>query len=113
MAVGSEIPALGDRGSAPRVNTRVVAHLRSFIDTGALQPGDQLPPERELARRLNVSRPNLRAGIAFLGMIGVLKICHGTGTYVFFGHGSCHPIPHRCQESSNAPSPRSYLKRVV
>jgi hypothetical protein len=88
-------------------------HLRSLIDTGELQPGDQLPPERELARRLNVSRPNLRAGIAFLGMIGVLKICHGTGTYVFFGHGSCHPIPHRCQESSNAPSPRSYLKRVV
>ena len=61
---------------------RVVTYLRTLIDTGELQPGDQLPPERELARRLNVSRSSLRAGIAFLGMIGVLKICHGSGTYV-------------------------------
>ncbi len=85
MAVGYQRSLQGDRSSAQRVTTRVVTHLRTLIDSGELQPGDQIPPERELARRLNVSRPSLRAGIAFLGMIGVLRTCHGTGTYVLFG----------------------------
>jgi len=60
-----------------------------LIDSGELQSGDQLPPERELARRLKVSRPSLRTGIAFLGMIGVVKIRHGSGTYV--SPESCGP----------------------
>jgi GntR family transcriptional repressor for pyruvate dehydrogenase complex len=85
MAVDYKTSRQGDRSSAQRVTTRVVTYLRTLIDTGELQPGDRIPPERELARRLNVSRPSLRAGIAFLGMIGVLKICRGTGTYVLFG----------------------------
>jgi len=85
MAINSAVLPQGDRSGAQRVTTRVVAYLRMLIDTGELKPGDKIPPERELARRLNVSRPSLRAGIAFLGMIGVLKICHGTGTYVLFG----------------------------
>jgi GntR family transcriptional repressor for pyruvate dehydrogenase complex len=55
-----------------------------LIDSGEFQPGEQLPPERELALRMKVSRSSLRAGIAFLGMIGVLKSCHGSGTYVSF-----------------------------
>jgi GntR family transcriptional regulator, transcriptional repressor for pyruvate dehydrogenase complex len=34
---------------------------------------------------MKVSRSSLRTGIAFLGIIGVLKSCHGTGTYVSLG----------------------------
>jgi GntR family transcriptional repressor for pyruvate dehydrogenase complex len=71
--------------TADHVPARVVNHLCLLIDNGEFQPGDQLPPERELARRMKVSRSSLRTGIAFLANIGVLKSRHGLGTYVSLG----------------------------
>ena len=44
----------------------VVSQLREMIHRGELRPGDRLPPERDLAKRLGVSRPTLRAGISSL-----------------------------------------------
>jgi GntR family transcriptional repressor for pyruvate dehydrogenase complex len=52
---------------------------------GELKPGDRLPPERELARILHISRSSLRAGIGFLSAMGVLKSRHGAGTFVATG----------------------------
>jgi GntR family transcriptional repressor for pyruvate dehydrogenase complex len=37
--------------SDTHVTMRVVNHIRSMLETGELQPGDRIPPERELARR--------------------------------------------------------------
>jgi GntR family transcriptional repressor for pyruvate dehydrogenase complex len=64
---------------------QVVNHVRSLIENGTLQPGDQIPPERELARTLNVSRASLRTGIGYLAAMGVMKIRHGVGTFVADG----------------------------
>jgi GntR family transcriptional repressor for pyruvate dehydrogenase complex len=85
MTADSNQLARAEVGTSNRVSTRVVTYLCMLIDSGELQPGDQLPPERELARRMKVSRASLRSGIAFLGIIGVLKSCHGSGTYVSLG----------------------------
>jgi len=63
----------------------VVNHMRTMIESGALKPGDQIPPERDFARQLNISRASLRAGIGYLGALGVLKIKHGVGTFVADG----------------------------
>ena len=82
MTADSKQMARADASTTDRVSTRVVTYLCTLIDSGELQPGDQLPPERELARRIKVSRSSLRTGIAFLAIIGVLKSCHGSGTYV-------------------------------
>jgi GntR family transcriptional repressor for pyruvate dehydrogenase complex len=38
----------------------VVTQLREMIHRGELRPGDRLPPERDLAKLLGVSRPTLR-----------------------------------------------------
>lgn len=64
---------------------QVVEHVRALISSGELKPGDRLPPERELARELNISRSSLRSGIGFLSAMGVLQSRHGAGTFVSTG----------------------------
>jgi GntR family transcriptional repressor for pyruvate dehydrogenase complex len=63
----------------------VVNHVRGLIETGTLQPGDKIPPEREFARTLKISRASLRTGIGYLAAMGVMKIRHGVGTFVADG----------------------------
>lgn len=60
----------------------VVERLRKMIHSGELSPGDRLPPERDLAKLLGVSRPTLRAGIRSLSTVGILKSKQGAGTFV-------------------------------
>jgi GntR family transcriptional regulator, transcriptional repressor for pyruvate dehydrogenase complex len=63
----------------------VVNHIRSLIENGTLQPGDKIPPEREFARTLKISRASLRTGIGYLAAMGVMKVRHGVGTFVADG----------------------------
>lgn len=65
-----------------RTAEEVVSHLRDMIESGDLAPGDRLPPERDLAMQLGVSRPTLRAGIRSLSAIGILQSRQGAGTFV-------------------------------
>ena len=66
----------------------VVSQLREMIHKGELRPGDRLPPERDLAKLLGVSRPTLRAGISSLAAVGVLQPRRGAGTFVVEAEGS-------------------------
>jgi GntR family transcriptional repressor for pyruvate dehydrogenase complex len=68
-----------------QLTMQVVDYVRGLIDRGELHPGDRLPPERELARSLKISRSSLRSGIGFLSAMGVLKSRHGAGTFVSSG----------------------------
>jgi GntR family transcriptional regulator, transcriptional repressor for pyruvate dehydrogenase complex len=63
----------------------VVNHIRSLIENGTLKPGDKIPPEREFARSLKISRASLRTGIGYLAAMGVMKVRHGVGTFVADG----------------------------
>ncbi|HXF43016.1 MAG TPA: FadR/GntR family transcriptional regulator [Pyrinomonadaceae bacterium] len=60
----------------------VAERLRSMIQNGELRSGDRLPPERDLAKLLGVSRPTLRAGIRSLSAVGILHSKQGAGTFV-------------------------------
>ena len=64
---------------------QVVLQVREMIRQGSLKPGDRLPPERELAKRLGISRASLRHGLQSLATIGVLTSRHGSGTYIAEG----------------------------
>jgi GntR family transcriptional repressor for pyruvate dehydrogenase complex len=80
----------GGAGSVmPKTDThltmRVVNHIRNLIETGELQPGDRIPPEREFARKLRISRASLRTGIGYLAAMGVMDVRHGVGTFVADG----------------------------
>ena len=66
----------------------VIFQLREMIHRGELRPGDRLPPERDLAKLLGVSRPTLRDGIRSLAAVGVLQPRRGAGTFVVKAEGS-------------------------
>jgi GntR family transcriptional repressor for pyruvate dehydrogenase complex len=66
---------------------QVIWQLREMIHRGELRPGDKLPPERDLAKVLGVSRPTLRGGIRALAAIGVLETRQGAGTFVVKSDG--------------------------
>lgn len=56
--------------------------IRQWILRGEVTVGGDLPPERELASRLGVSRLTVRAAIARLTAEGLLQPMHGSGTRV-------------------------------
>ena len=64
---------------------QVVARVFELIKREGLQPGDRLPPERELAKQLGISRPSLRAGLSSLISMGVLQSRQGAGTFIVDG----------------------------
>jgi len=64
---------------------RVVDHIRAQLESGTLSPGDRIPPEREFARRLNISRASVRSGIGRLVAMGIVLVRHGKGTFVADG----------------------------
>jgi DNA-binding FadR family transcriptional regulator len=66
----------------PKGYDRVVSFLSDKLHDGSLKVGDRLLPERELALRLNISRPLVREVVRSLAMIGVLEVHQGRGTFV-------------------------------
>lgn len=79
------MPRSKPQASETHRTMQVVNHVRALIENGTLKPGDQLPPERDLARTLQISRASLRTGIGYLAALGVMKIKHGVGTFVADG----------------------------
>lgn len=64
------------------VSELLVQRILDLVRDGALRAGDRLPPERDLAQRLDVSRPTLREALRALQILGVLEIRHGGGIHV-------------------------------
>jgi GntR family transcriptional regulator, transcriptional repressor for pyruvate dehydrogenase complex len=62
--------------------TRVVQAIERQILDGRLPVGTRLPPERELAESLAVSRPVIREAVGILVTKGLLETRHGIGTTV-------------------------------
>ncbi len=51
----------GDRQAGNMVGGKVVEYVLKMIEVGRLRPGDRLPPERDLADQVGVSRASLRS----------------------------------------------------
>jgi GntR family transcriptional regulator, transcriptional repressor for pyruvate dehydrogenase complex len=61
---------------------RVVTQINELIVAERLRPGDRLPPERELAALLGVSRPVVREAVRVLAARGQVSVRHGRGIFV-------------------------------
>ncbi|WP_093309066.1 GntR family transcriptional regulator [Allopseudospirillum japonicum] len=82
------------RVKQPRISDMVMQQLESMILDGTFNPGQKLPPERELAIQFEVSRPSLREAIQKLVARGFLYSRQGGGTYVVeeIGHSFSDPL---------------------
>lgn len=67
-----------------RLYETIVKQIQKLISSGTLKPGQRLPPERELAEELGVSRTSIREALRALETMGYLesKVGVGGGTYV-------------------------------
>lgn len=65
----------------PKVADAVADHIERLILEGVLRPGEKLASERDLAEKLDVSRPTLRDALAKLADRGLLRTTRG-GTHV-------------------------------
>lgn len=78
----------------PKISDVIMAQIEEMILEGTFNPGQRLPPERELATRFEVSRPSLREALQKLIAKGLLTSRQGGGTYVSerLGSGFSDPL---------------------
>ncbi len=62
-----------------KLSDSIVSQIEAFIVEGVLKPGDALPPERDFAQQLGVSRPSLREAILKLETRGLVQTRRGGG----------------------------------
>ena len=61
-----------------RLYEEVADRIKQSIYSGELEPGDRLPPERELCKMFNVGRPTIREALRTLCVMGLVEIHRGT-----------------------------------
>ena len=87
--------AAANQPAAPKfrpIHTRrafeeICERIREQLALGLLKPGDKLPPERDLAQQLGVSRNVLREALRSLEMAGVLRLLKGVKGGAFIQEG--------------------------
>jgi DNA-binding FadR family transcriptional regulator len=70
-----------------RAFEEICQRIREQLALGVLKPGDKLPPERDLAQQLGVSRNVLREALRSLEMAGVLRLQKGVKGGAFIQQG--------------------------
>jgi len=65
-----------------RLYESVIEQIMNLIKNNKLKPGDKLPPERELAEKLSISRGSLREAFRVLESRGLIKSKPGGGRYI-------------------------------
>lgn len=64
------------------LHTQVEQYLLELIQSGKLQPGDQIPTESELSAQFSASRPTVRQALSRLTLQGYLVRTKGKGSFV-------------------------------
>ena len=62
-----------------KLSDSIISQIERLILEGALKPGNKLPPEREFAELLGVSRPSLREALLKLEARGLISTRRGGG----------------------------------
>lgn len=65
-----------------RLYESVIEQIMDLVKNNKLKPGDKLPPERELAEKLSISRASLREAFRVLESRGLIKSKPGGGRFI-------------------------------
>jgi len=65
-----------------RLYRQIADQIAALIRRGEYRPGARLPPERDLAAKLGVSRPSVREALIALEVEGYVEVRIGSGVYV-------------------------------
>jgi DNA-binding FadR family transcriptional regulator len=65
-----------------RLYRQIAEQLRALIAAGEFPLASRLPPERDLAAQLGVSRPSVREALIALEVEGLVEVRMGSGIYV-------------------------------
>jgi GntR family transcriptional repressor for pyruvate dehydrogenase complex len=60
-----------------KVSTQIAEQIRTSVLAGEFNPGEKLPPERELAEMFGVSRPSVREALNILASSGLVETYQG------------------------------------
>lgn len=93
-----------------RTASVVIRQIELLILQGVLRDGDRLPGERELAAKMNVSRPILREALKTLEGRGILVTRRGGGTQVANVVGEVFSEPMRELIASHPMATSDYLE---
>jgi DNA-binding FadR family transcriptional regulator len=75
-----------------RLYRQIADQIAALIEKGEYGAGVRLPPERDLARQLGVSRPSVREALIALEVEGYVDVRVGSGVYVR-GAGTTRSAP--------------------
>lgn len=80
--------------SAPSLQELFIQQMEHMILSGELQPGDKLPPERQLAEAMQISRSVVNSGLSALERKGFLTIKPRAGVFVadYRRHGNIETL---------------------
>ena len=65
-----------------RLYRQIADQIAALIERGEYGSGQRLPPERDLAKQLGVSRPSVREALIALEVEGYVEVRIGSGVYV-------------------------------
>jgi DNA-binding FadR family transcriptional regulator len=92
-----------------RLYRRIARQLSELISKGEFRPGERLPPERELAKQLAVSRPSVREALIALEVEGRVEIRVGSGVFV----KPLRPLPLPSPEEGEGPFELLQARAIV
>jgi GntR family transcriptional repressor for pyruvate dehydrogenase complex len=98
MDRSAAVEAIFERVQPPTTFEETVERLGTAIKVGLLAPGSKLPPERELAEQLDISRSTLRQALTTLVQSGHLVAARGRGGGTFVAETpplTVGPMPHQ------------------
>jgi GntR family transcriptional repressor for pyruvate dehydrogenase complex len=104
MDRSAAVEAIFERVQHPTTFEETVERLGTAIKLGLLPPGSRLPPERELAEQLDISRSTLRQALTALVQSGHLMAARGRGGGTFVAEappltvGGPTPSPERFRD---------------
>jgi DNA-binding transcriptional regulator YhcF (GntR family) len=73
-----------DKSSDTPVYRQIIEKISILVRNGSLQPGDRIPPERELAETLGIARGTIKKAYEELARSLIIEMSQGRGSFVSY-----------------------------